>query len=57
MTRDGTARTSGDCTRRVVRGGSWKEGPQDLRSAKRSWELATERSERIGFRIARELKL
>jgi formylglycine-generating enzyme required for sulfatase activity len=57
MTRDGTARTSGDCTRRVVRGGSWKEGPQDLRSAKRSWELATERSERIGFRVARELKL
>jgi formylglycine-generating enzyme required for sulfatase activity len=57
ITRDGTARTTGDCTRRVVRGGSWKEGPQDLRSAKRSWELATERSERVGFRVARELKL
>jgi formylglycine-generating enzyme required for sulfatase activity len=57
MTRDGTARTTGDCTRRVVRGGSWKDGPQELRSAKRSWEQATERREHIGFRIARELKL
>jgi formylglycine-generating enzyme required for sulfatase activity len=53
---DGTARTSGDCQRRVVRGGSWSDEPKDLRSAARGWELATERRSKIGFRITRVLE-
>jgi formylglycine-generating enzyme required for sulfatase activity len=53
--RDGTARVTGDCTTHVVRNGSWKDEPKDLRSAKRSWELADERRAEIGFRVARTL--
>ena len=32
---DGSAWTSGDCSRRVLRGGSWGDGPVNLRSAYR----------------------
>lgn len=53
---DGAARMSGDCTTHVVRGGSWKDEPKDLRSAKRSWEMASERRAEIGFRVARNLR-
>jgi formylglycine-generating enzyme required for sulfatase activity len=52
---DGASRTSGDCQRHVVRGGSWSDEPKDLRSAARAWELATERRSKIGFRVARIL--
>jgi formylglycine-generating enzyme required for sulfatase activity len=54
---DGGARTGGDCSRRVLRGGSWADEPKDVRSAARSWEMPGERRAQIGFRIARELKL
>jgi len=54
--REGTARTTGDCTSHVVRGGSWADEPKDLRSAKRSWETAEERQAEIGFRVARTLR-
>jgi formylglycine-generating enzyme required for sulfatase activity len=54
--RDGTARKSGDCASHVVRGGSWADEPKDLRSAKRSWEMTTERRAEIGFRVARALR-
>ncbi len=54
---DGSARTTGDCSRHVIRGGAWSDEPRDLRSAARSWELTTERQERIGFRVARTLLL
>ena len=54
--KDGAARTTGDCTRHVVRGGSWADEPKDLRSAKRSWEMADERRAEIGFRVARTLR-
>jgi formylglycine-generating enzyme required for sulfatase activity len=53
---DGTPRITGDCRSHVVRGGSWADEPKDLRSAKRSWELATERRAQIGFRVARTLR-
>jgi len=57
LSADGTARTGGDCSRRVLRGGSWADEPKDVRSAARSWEMPTERRAQIGFRVARELKL
>jgi formylglycine-generating enzyme required for sulfatase activity len=52
---DGSARTTGDCDSRVVRGGSWSDEPKDLRSATRSWEVMSERRAQIGFRVARSL--
>jgi formylglycine-generating enzyme required for sulfatase activity len=54
--RDGTARSKGDCASHVVRGGSWADEPKDLRSAKRTWEMTTERRAEIGFRVARTLR-
>lgn len=53
---DARPATGGDCTRRVVRGGSWNDEPGELRSAARSWEAADVRTNRIGFRIARTLE-
>ena len=43
----------GDCSRRVVRGGSWFDDPQGLRSADRSWNGTDEADDFLGFRIAR----
>ena len=52
---DGRAWESGDCSRRVLRGGSWSIAPRILRSANRSWYTADDRDGSIGFRIARSL--
>jgi formylglycine-generating enzyme required for sulfatase activity len=52
----GDARTTGDCGRRVVRGGSWYSTPQDLRAAFRSRYTSGARYCNIGFRLARALK-
>ena len=55
---DGSARTGykgDDCTRRVVRGGSWLANPENLRSAYRSTDSARVRRNNIGFRVARTL--
>jgi len=52
---DGRARTSGDCSRRVVRGGSWGYFPQFLRSANREGDTPDDRSDSFGFRLARTL--
>ena len=59
----GGAWLSGNCDRRVLRGGSWDIGPVFLRAASRwrhqpsrytgKWNLADERD--VGFRIARTL--
>jgi formylglycine-generating enzyme required for sulfatase activity len=45
-----------DCDHRVMRGGSWIEGPIYLRSASRLSRLPSEPSTRIGFRVARSLE-
>jgi formylglycine-generating enzyme required for sulfatase activity len=45
----------GDCGRRVVRGGSWNDGPGDLRSADRNGSSTDEADGILGFRIARAL--
>jgi formylglycine-generating enzyme required for sulfatase activity len=52
---DGSAWTSGGCSRRVVRGGSWYSDPQYLRSADRFGYAADFRSGDLGFRLARTL--
>jgi formylglycine-generating enzyme required for sulfatase activity len=52
---DGSARTTGECDRRVVRGGSWDSHPQSLRSASRGGITAGVQSFDVGFRLARTL--
>jgi formylglycine-generating enzyme required for sulfatase activity len=49
---DGSAWTSGNCERRVIRGGSWKDIPLRLRSASRSGDF-TQRINDLGFRVLR----
>jgi len=50
---DGSAWTAGDCSLRVVRGGSWVSDPQNLRSASRGSHSTAFRLGIIGFRVAR----
>ena len=52
---DGSAWLSGDCSRRVRRGGSWYTGPYELRSAYRNRLSAGNRHEFSGFRVARTM--
>ena len=51
----GSAWTSGDCSRRVLRGGSWGDSPEGLRSADRGRYGTVGRSDYLGFRVARTL--
>ncbi len=50
---DGTAWTSGDAGRRVVRGGSWGGGPGLLRAGVRRRNFPVYRVDALGFRVAR----
>ena len=52
---DGGAWESGDCSARVLRGGSWLDDPGNLRSALRNWLTAGNRGSNNGFRRARTL--
>ena len=52
---DGSAITVMPGCRRVVRGGSWGDGPRSLRSAYRVWDSTVLRDYGIGFRVARTL--
>ena len=52
---NGSSWESGDCSRRVLRGGSWNYGPRLLRSAYRDRYPAGDRGYFVGFRIARTL--
>lgn len=45
----------GDCTNRVLRGGSWGSNARGLRSAYRFWFGTNDRDNVIGFRLARTL--
>lgn len=54
---DGSARTEGgDCRKRVLRGGSWKDIPWDIRSASRMSGRWKDRNSKTGFRIALTLE-
>ncbi len=52
---DGRAWGSGDCGRRVLRGGSWGDDPRYLRSANRGRYDTGARTDNYGFRVARTL--
>jgi formylglycine-generating enzyme required for sulfatase activity len=52
---DGRAWTTGDCSSRVLRGGSWFNDPHYLRSANRFRVQPDYRGNVVGFRIARTL--
>ena len=52
---DGSARRTGDCSERVLRGGSWINKPWDLRSAYRFRYSAGLRLSLNGFRVARTI--
>ncbi len=52
---DGRTWTSGDCSRRVMRGGSWVSGPENVRPAYRDRNSPGIRDSEYGFRLARTL--
>ena len=52
---DGSAWERGDCSQRVLRGGSWINLPRYLRSAYRNWITTTSRYVIDGFRVARTI--
>ena len=52
---DGSAWSSGDCSQRVMRGGSWGFSQLNLRSAYRFWNSAGVGRWVLGFRVARTI--
>jgi formylglycine-generating enzyme required for sulfatase activity len=52
---DGAAWISGECSRRVLRGGSWVSNPKYLRSAFRYGDASVNRGLDRGFRLGRTL--
>ena len=52
---DGSAWERGDCSGRLVRGGSWYDEPGELRSASRYPVTTGTRDRYLGFRVARTL--
>jgi formylglycine-generating enzyme required for sulfatase activity len=51
---DGSAWVTGDCSRRVLRGGSWGNITSNLRSAYRIAPFSAVFSDRYGFRVVRD---
>ena len=52
---DGSAWMTGDCSRRIRRGGGWGYSTWLVRSANRGADSTVNRSVFVGFRIARTL--
>jgi formylglycine-generating enzyme required for sulfatase activity len=52
---DGTAWTSGDCSRHVLRGGAWNVSPRAVRSAVREGNSSSVRLNSVGFRVGQML--
>ena len=53
---DGSSWYPGDCSRRVLRGGSWSSGQRDLRSARHAWGGVATRNNMFGFRVVRRVR-
>ncbi len=51
---NGEAWLSGNCVRRVIRGGSWDYLSRDLRSTYRYWRNDTDSLSNLGFRLAQD---
>jgi formylglycine-generating enzyme required for sulfatase activity len=52
---DGSPRVTGDCSLRVMRGGSWNNYPHTTRAARRNMNPPDNREDCVGFRVARSL--
>ena len=52
---DASPNPAAACAARVLRGGSWSNLPEQVRSASRSWLAAESRSFNLGFRVARDI--
>ena len=52
---DGSTWTGGDCTARVIRGGSWGGGAEHVRPAFRDRTSTNDRNYTMGFRVGRTL--
>ncbi len=52
---DGSAWTTGDCTRHIVRGGSWKTQPRDVGPSYRIALDTGNQTHDVGFRLARTI--
>lgn len=50
---DGTADARGSCSQRIVRGGSWFSGPDDLRYSARNVQRRGDTNDFTGFRVVR----
>ena len=50
---DGTADARGSCSQRIVRGGSWFSGPDDLRYSARAVQRRGDTNDFTGFRVVR----
>ena len=53
---DGSPWYSGECSRRMLRGGSWESVPSYLRSALRIWNSSSYRGSGLGLRVARTIR-
>jgi formylglycine-generating enzyme required for sulfatase activity len=54
---DASAWMTGDCSRHVIRGGSWYSDPRSLSTAARLGNATDGRGDNVGFRIARTLDI
>jgi formylglycine-generating enzyme required for sulfatase activity len=55
---DGSAwleENGGECGRRVIRGGSWGSGPENLRVSNRNWYTTDTRDNYLGFRLVQDI--
>lgn len=52
---DGSARQTGDCAKRILRGGDWQDAAPGLRSARRHWASRDFPMPRVGLRVARDI--